>query len=74
MKWRKLGLLYECPNLHPNLATHVANPTPVFKSEDTFRIYFNARDEQNRSSVAAVDIDIVTKQIVSEFSKPEKQH
>ena len=70
MKWRKLGLLYECPGLHPKLSTHVANCVPVFVGGDTFRIYFNARDKQNRSSVGAVDIDILSRKVVAEIPEP----
>jgi len=70
MRWRKLGLLYECPGLHPKLSTHVANCVPVFVGDDTFRIYFNARDKQNRSSVGAVDIDIIARKVVAEIPQP----
>lgn len=70
MKWRKLGLLYKCPGLHPKLLTHAANCVPVHQRGDVFRIFFNARDKQNRSSVAAVDIDIISREVVKEIAQP----
>lgn len=50
--------------------THVANCVPIHKSGDVFRIYFNSRNSENRSSIGAVDIDIVTMQIVKEVLPP----
>ena len=39
-----------------------------------FRIFFSARDAQNRSSDGAVDIDIVTAEVKREFDYPFFQH
>lgn len=71
-KWHKLGLLY-CPsstNRHPKLLTHAANPLPVHIDRDTYRIFYSGRDANNRSSVGAVDIDIVKCKIVEEHISP----
>jgi len=71
-KWQKLGVLY-CPsgsNQHPKLLTHSANPLPVLIEEDTYRIFFSGRDADNRSSVGAVDIDIVRLKIIREHRYP----
>ena len=70
--WRKLGLLY-CPTVsgrHTKILTHAANPLPVHLIGDIYRIYFSGRDSQNRSSVGAVDIDIVTRTIIHEHYEP----
>ena len=70
--WHKLGLLY-CPsglNQHPKLLSHAANPLPVLIDGDVYRIFFSGRDADNRSSVGAVDVDIVKREIIRVHSKP----
>lgn len=70
--WQKLGLLY-CPsgfNQHPKLLSHAANPLPVLIDGDVFRIFFSGRDTDNRSSVGAVDIDIVKREVIHVHSQP----
>lgn len=76
MKWKKLGLLYnplETIN-HPKLLTHAANPLATHMYDDVFRIFFSGRDEKNRSSVGAIDIDIVKRKIITQFDKPFFEH
>lgn len=74
--WRKLGRLYtpEASLRHPKLASHAANPLPVHLSEDIYRIFYSGRDKYNRSSVGAVDIDIVNQSIVRDFHNPFFEH
>jgi hypothetical protein len=72
VKWRKLGLLY-CPsetNRHPKLLSHAANPLPVQLNGDVYRIFFSGRDAENRSSVGAVDVDLVKRQVIKEHNQP----
>lgn len=74
--WRKLGLLY-CPvadNRHPKLLTHAANPLAVPIGGDAYRIFFSGRDAQNRSSVGAVDVDIVHRTLIQEHKQPVFEH
>ena len=74
--WQKLGLLY-CPSetgRHPKLLSHAANPLPVLLEGDIYRVFYSGRDTNNRSSVGAVDIDIVNRQIVLEHSQPFFEH
>jgi len=74
--WKKLGLLY-CPptkNQHHKLLSHAANPLPVLIEGDVYRIYFSGRDVDNKSSVGAVDIDIVSRQVVQEHQQPFFEH
>ncbi|MFZ4289096.1 hypothetical protein [Variovorax sp. HJSM1_2] len=76
MHWHKLGLLY-CPlgdKRHPKLLTHAANPLPVHLDGDVYRVFFSGRDARNRSSVGAVDIDLVKRQVVYEHSAPLFEH
>lgn len=63
MKWKKLGSIYQPKRdlNHPKLITHAANPLPVHLHDDVYRVYFNGRDNKNRSSVGAIDFDIKKK-------------
>lgn len=70
MKWKKVGICYSLDKLHPKLLSHCANPLPLHLEGDIYRIYFSSRDEVNRSSVGAVDIDIVKNKIVTEHIEP----
>ena len=75
-QWQKLGLLY-CPtgqNRHPKLLTHAANPLPVIIEGNIYRIFYSGRDANNRSSVAAVDIDIVKREVIKEHRAPFFKH
>lgn len=75
-KWEKLGLLY-CPpdtNQHPKLLSHAANPLAVLIEKNVYRIFFSGRDENNRSSVGAVDIDILKRKIVQKYHHPFFEH
>lgn len=71
-QWTKLGQLYvpTPEGRHPKLMTHAANPLPIHIEGDIYRILYNGRDIQNRSSVGAVDIDILKRQIVNEYHEP----
>lgn len=75
-QWRKLGQIYE-PGIsgnHPKLLSHAANPLPVHIEGDLYRIFFSGRDVRNRSSVGAVDIDIVSRSVVREYEAPFFEH
>lgn len=70
--WKKLGQLY-CPaetGRHPKLATHAANPLPLWLEGDVYRVFYSSRDACNRSSVGAVDIDIVQRRVVCDHAEP----
>lgn len=76
MKWGKLGLLY-CPSdedQHPKLKSHAANPLPVLIEGDLYRIFFSGRDSSNRSSVGAVDINVVTRKVTQLHKQPFFEH
>ncbi len=65
-RWTKLGQIFSPAAIerHPKLLTHAANPLPILLEGDVYRIFFCGRDASNRSSVGAVDIDIVAQKIV----------
>jgi len=74
--WKKLGQLYVPKNSgqHPQLISHSANPLPVHMIGDVYRIFFSGRDNQNRSSVGAVDVDIVQRKVITEYHTPFFEH
>ncbi len=67
-RWKKLGNLYDprLSNFHKMQFSHASNPVPIHLESNIFRIFFNIRDKKNRSSIAAVDIDIIKKKIIYE--------
>lgn len=74
--WKKLGQIY-APNIngqHPKLVSHAANPLPVHMAGDVYRIFFSGRDDQNRSSVGAVDFDIVQRKVINKHYAPFFEH
>jgi hypothetical protein len=75
-KWQKLGLLYapSGSDRHPKLLSHAANPLPALMEGDVYRVFFSGRDKNNRSSVGAVDIDIVQRNVVREHIRPFFEH
>ncbi len=70
IKWKKLGQLYSPKFLHPNLATHAANPLPILLDGDVYRIFFSGRDNRNRSSVGFVDVNILQRKVVYIHDSP----
>jgi predicted GH43/DUF377 family glycosyl hydrolase len=56
--WRKVGHLYTPDGSKPWMRTHAANPIAEHIEGDRFRIYFSARDDENRSSIGYVEIDL----------------
>jgi hypothetical protein len=74
--WKKQGLLYapKVSGQHPKLISHAANPLPVHMIGDVYRIFFSSRDDQNRSSVGAVDVDIVQRKVITEHYSPFFEH
>lgn len=74
--WRKLGRLYvpAVEGRHPKLLSHAANPLPIHLDGDTYRVFYSGRDCDNRSSVGAVDIDIVQREIIKEHYQPFFEH
>lgn len=75
-QWKKLGQIY-CPKeggYHQKLISHAANPLPVHLDSDIYRVFYSGRDVNNRSSVGAVDIDIVKRKIIQEHYLPFFEH
>jgi hypothetical protein len=75
-RWLKFGLLYSPTEngRHPKLLSHAANPLPVYMEGDVYRVFYSGRDEFNRSSVGAVDIDIIRRKVVRDHHDPFFEH
>lgn len=58
MKWKKRGHIYKPTGTMNWARSHAANPVAENIGGDYFRIYFSTRDDQNRSSVGNVVINI----------------
>lgn len=70
MEWEKLGQIYKVNNTNPYLLTHASNPLGVHLKDDIFRIFYNGRNKDNKSSVSYVDIDILTQNIINDPKTP----
>jgi len=70
MKWIKSGRMYEPETSDPYLLTHASNPLAVQLKEDIYRVFYNGRNMENKSSVSYVDIDIIKRKIVYDHKKP----
>jgi len=70
--WKKLGRLFNpaAHKLDTKLLTHAANPLPIHLYDDVYRIFYSGRDLNNCSSVGAVDINIITHELVHVFEYP----
>lgn len=70
MSWRKLGRIF-VPNGDLGWSrTHAALPVPERIDGDLFRIYFSSRDDQNRSSIGCVIVDLSAGEVVDIPSEP----
>lgn len=70
MKWVKSGQIYQPENSDSQLKTHASNPLGLHLKDDVFRIFYNGRNSDNKSSVSYVDIDIIKREIVYDHKKP----
>lgn len=68
--WQKLGRLYAPEGKHPLLATHAANPLAIPLGGSAFRVFFNGRDDCNRSSIGWVDIDLHRQAVLQSCEAP----
>jgi hypothetical protein len=70
MKWTKLGQLYMHDIKDSFLLTHASNPLAININEDVFRVFFSARNVDNKSSIGYIDFNIKTLKILNKSSKP----
>jgi hypothetical protein len=57
-RWKKVGLVYRPEGRHPLMRSHAAVPTAESLGGDIYRVYFSSRDDQSRSRVFSVVIDL----------------
>jgi predicted GH43/DUF377 family glycosyl hydrolase len=71
MTWDKLGVVYAPNGEAPWMRSHASLPTAHRLKDDTYRIFFAARDERNRSSVCALTLELrPALRVVSVDSRP----
>lgn len=58
MNWKRLGYIFCSRGQFDWMQTHAANPVAEHLEKDLFRVYFNCRDRNNRSSVGFIVIDL----------------
>jgi predicted GH43/DUF377 family glycosyl hydrolase len=58
MQWIKKGLIFKPAGQFDWVKTHAMLPIPDTIGDDLYRVYFSGRDEQNRSLVGYVEIDM----------------
>ncbi|MEO8500517.1 MAG: hypothetical protein ABI565_06345, partial [Vicinamibacteria bacterium] len=58
MSWRKLGRIYRPSSSRPWRQGFGANPIAEHIAGDQFRVYFSARDAENRSSITFIEFDL----------------
>lgn len=68
--WKKLGQIFVPDNENPYLLSHAANPLPVQIDQDVYRVFYCGRNEEQKSSVGCVDIDIERREVVRYPKEP----
>lgn len=56
MPWKKLGLIFAGRGKASWRHSHAALPVPVHLHDDTFRVFFSARDDNNRARLGSFDL------------------
>jgi hypothetical protein len=71
MTWTRLGTIYVPDGSRPWSRSHASLPVPVQIDVDLFRFFFSTRDEESRSHVGWVDVDLSDRpQVVREAPAP----
>lgn len=71
MSWSRLGVVYVPDGTRPWARSHAALPFPVQIGTNVFRIFFSARDDEQRSHVGWADIDLSsTPRVLREATEP----
>lgn len=70
MRWRKMGQLFDGRAVHARLRSHAANPLAVPIGGALHRVFYSGRDDQNRSSVGWVDVDMERLAVVAVCDRP----
>lgn len=69
--WKKLGLIFKNENSgNPFLVSHASNPQANFLGSDVYRIFYSARDKENKSSISYFDFNLKTKKKITQSKEP----
>ena len=69
MAWKKISQIFNFEPINEYLITHASNPMAVHLNDDVYRVFFSGRNEENKSSVGFVDIDIIKHKTVNVCNK-----
>ncbi len=58
MSWRRLGRIFVPDGSEPWARSHAALPVPAHVGGDVFRVFYSARDADNRSHVGWADLEL----------------
>jgi hypothetical protein len=70
MMWKKLGQIFKVNNSNNYLITHASNPLAIHLENNIYRVFFSARNIENKSSVSYVDIDLEKLKVTTTSDKP----
>src|SRR5690606_18595832 len=65
--WLRLGLVFAADGSRPWLHSHASNPFGVWLDEHRLRVFFSARDPDQRSHIASLVLDMARDAAVSEL-------
>ncbi|CAM4043076.1 hypothetical protein FLAN108750_07160 [Flavobacterium antarcticum] len=68
MLWNKLGNIFDSSK-HNEIISHASNPVAIKLKDNIYRIFFSTRNQERKSSVAFIDIDIISLEVVGTLSK-----
>lgn len=69
MRWKKLGNIYQAESVCENLLSHAANPLPILIENNIYRVFFNGRNSENKSSLGYFDFNIETLKVINVCEK-----
>jgi hypothetical protein len=58
MAWKRLGVVFVPDGTQPWARSHASLPAPLHVAGDIFRFFFSSRDENKRSHVGWVDVEV----------------
>jgi hypothetical protein len=67
--WKKLGLIYKPLENNDKLITHASNPLVLELGHSLFRVFYNGRDSENKSSISFFDFDMDTFKVSNDQGK-----
>ena len=65
MRWNKLGNIYQADPVCDNLLSHAANPLPILIENNIYRVFFNGRNSESKSSLGYFDFNIDTLEVMN---------